>query len=454
MGHWAERLVEEVAANVGADPDREEVRRALIVAGQEMEVLAGRVFGVGGRRSMQIDTGGLPLAEIPDLHSGSISSVDDVHEVPDPVNPLMSTVLQVVPLERVVPTAIPTGDALSIAGQLVADAAESGRLSREYVIEWLGHTHQGDGRIELLRKTLDPQQRINVPILGASIGGWWFQVSRRLVWITHETPDDGRLVELLFDEAGPGHPIALAASEAVLIAVPLTSQPLNWAFSARVWPEVVKEGVGRPWGKIAKAIHEFGIPIVTVDSASSRLEIACQVLLLAYWHGYIGGDEPGLAKAVALAFPKQVDRVRRGTGSPDSESAAALLLEGLIHPGFDPARGADANRRYVSRKASIAVMEHRKMEAAERYPWTQLGISERRFYKLLGRFAQKVNGRYRYDQPDLVHRMTAYLRQHDKKAEIRRLALGILHERGFGPEAARKWLQRHSPEQAVTAHPR
>ena len=39
-------------------------------------------------------------------------------------------------------------------------------------------------------------------------------------------------------------------------------------------------------------------------------------------------------------------------------------------------------------------MEHGKAEAPDRYPWTQIGISERRYYKLLPQFARKVNGRY------------------------------------------------------------
>jgi hypothetical protein len=49
-------------------------------------------------------------------------------------------------------------------------------------------------------------------------------------------------------------------------------------------------------------------------------------------------------------------------------------------------------------------MQHRKLESPDRYPWTQVGISERRYYKLLPLFAQKVNGRYDYDHDDVVAR--------------------------------------------------
>ena len=99
-------------------------------------------------------------------------------------------------------------------------------------------------------------------------------------------------------------------------------------------------------------------------------------------------------------------------------------------------------------------MEHRKAEAPDRYPWTQVGISERRYYKLLPQFAQKVNGRYDLDQDDVVTRMKAHLDQIDHKRDVRAAALDVLRSHGFGEEAARKWLQRHQPEEAVEAWPR
>jgi hypothetical protein len=176
--------------------------------------------------------------------------------------------------------------------------------------------------------------------------------------------------------------------------------------------------------------------------------------LKGYWHGYIGSDEPALANAIAMAYPRQVERIQRATGAPNNVSAAATLLEQLIRPGFDPSQGAEKTRRYVRRKASIAVMQHRKREAPDRYPWTQIGISERRYYKLLPRFAQKVNGRYDLDHHDVVARMKAHLDGTDKVRSIRTAALNVLQSHGFGEEAARKWLQRHRPEEAVDAWPR
>jgi hypothetical protein len=187
---------------------------------------------------------------------------------------------------------------------------------------------------------------------------------------------------------------------------------------------------------------------------STPEEIACQVVLKGYWHGYLGGGEPALANAVAMAYPQQVERIRRMTRAPSTTSAAATLLEQLFRPGFDPAQGAEATRRYVRRKASITVMEYRKAEAPGRYPWTQVGISERRYYKLLPLFAQKVGGHYSVDREDVVTRMKNYLDGVDHQRAVRGAALDVLRSHGFGPEAARKWLQRHRPEEAVDAWPR
>jgi len=251
-----------------------------------------------------------------------------------------------------------------------------------------------------------------------------------------------------------GDAATLAAVEPILIAVPMTRQPADWAFTARIWTEGVRRDTDRPWSKLAKAIHGHGIPTITVDSASTPYEIACQVILKGYWHGYISGGEPALANAVAMAYPRQVERIQRVTRAPTGVSAAATLLEQLIRPGFDPAQGAEATRRYVRRKASIAVMQYRKLEAPDRYPWTQVGISERRYYKLLPLFAHKVNGRYDLDQDDVVARMKAHLDRVDKAHTVRAAALDVLRSRGFGEEAARKWLQRHRPEEAVYAWPR
>jgi len=229
---------------------------------------------------------------------------------------------------------------------------------------------------------------------------------------------------------------------------------VDWAFAARIWLGGAQRPTDRRWSTLANAVHGHGLPTITVDAKSTPQEIACQVILKAYWHGYLGGDEPGLARAVEAAYPQPVERIRRQTHAPTAASAAAKLLEQLIHPGFDPAQGAEATRRYVRRKASIVVMEHRKHENPDRYPWTQVGISERRFYKLFPLFANKVNGRYDYDQDDVVAGMRAHLDVRDNDRAVRGAALDILRSRGFQDEAARKWLQRHRPEDALHAWPR
>jgi hypothetical protein len=455
MGHWSESLVDELAQELGGNPDRQVLMDALDRAGREMEYLSGRSFRPLHRTTSVFVPNGLPFVDIPDMRVGSMESGAPVWEVPDPVNPELAAVLQVASLADPAPKAAPDADALWFAGQLVAHASQTGDLSGDYVLRWLGTSVDAEQRKELFRRVMDPAVRFNVPVLGVSISGWWFQISRRLIWVTSKTEDEGRLWEPLLDKTMTGNKLLpLVAAEAILIAVPMTRQPAERAFTARIWTERVRSPIDRPWSKIAKAIHYHGIPTITIDPISTPYEIACQVLLKGYWHGYIKGDEPALANAIAVAYPRQVARIQRETRAPNTVSAAATLLEQLIRPGFDPAQGAEATRRYVRRKASIAVMEYRKGEAPDRYPWTQIGISERRYYKLLPQFAQKVNGRYDLDHDDVVARMKAHLDDVDHVRAVRAATLDVLRSHGFSEEAARKWLQRHRPEEAKDAWPR
>ena len=459
MGHWSEDLADDLAEDLvrrhGESPDRRLLVEILAEVGKEIDVLAGRSFRPLHRATATIYSGGLPLVEVPDMQVGPMETTAEVWAVPDPVNAQMATTLQVMPIDPPVRKASPPAEALVTAGCLIADASRAGLLEGGYVVRWLGAHTDGERRRDLFRRVMDPMFRFYVPVLGEMANGWWFQIARRLIWVTSETNGDGRLVELLLDgETTGGEAVPLVATEPVLIAAPMTRQPVEWAFTARIWAEGVQRPNDRPWSILAGAIHGHGIPTITLDSASTPEEIACQVVLKGYWHGYIDSDEPALARAVANAYTQPVARIQRQTHAPTRESAAAMLLEQLIRPGFDPAQGAEATRRYVRRKASIVVMEHRKREAPDRYPWTHVGISERRFYKLLPLFADKVNGRYDYDHDDVVTRMKVHLDKRDRKREIRAAALELLRERGFSEAAARKWLQRHEPEQAINAWPR
>jgi len=416
MGHWSEDLVdglaEDLAQRHGENPDRHRLAEILLEVGKGIETLAGRSFRSQHRATLTFEPCGLPLVEVPDMVVGPMETNADVWAVPDPVNPQMATTLQVTPLGTVARKAASVADALWTAGLLVAEASQAGALNGDYVVRWLGTRVHPDHRKDLLRSVMDPAFRFHIPLLATSIGGWWFQITRRLFWITGETDDDGRLVAVLLDrETTGGQAIPLVATEPVLIAAPMTRHPVDWAFNARIWTEGVQLPNDRPWSILSPAIHGYGIPTITLDPASTRQELACQVVLKGYWHGYIGPDEPALAKAVAAAYPRQVASIQRRTHAPNVESAAAMLLEQLIRPGFDPAQGAEATRRYVRRKASIVVMEHLKRESPDRYPWTHVGISERRYYKLLPLFADKTNGRYDYDHADVIARMKTHLEQ-------------------------------------------
>jgi hypothetical protein len=455
MGHWSEDLVDEVARKVGGSPDRRMLVEMSAAAGRELEILSGRTFHSPRRATSVFEPNGLPLVEVPDVQVGSIESARGVWEIPDPVDPDHATVMQLLPLEPPVRKAAPVAEALSIGGQLVSSAFSAGALSANYVIDWFGRYSERDQVQRHLRRLMDPSLRFHVPVLGVAIDGWWFQIARRLLWVTKEMEDEGRLVELvLTGKTSDGKALPLAATEPLLIVARMTQQPVDWAFAARIWPGGAQRPTNRRWSILANAVHGHGLPTITVDAKSTRQEIACQVILKAYWHGYLDGDEPAFARAIEAAYPQPVERIRRQTRAPTAASAAAKLLEQLIHPGFDPAQGAEATRRYVRRKASIVVMEHRKQENPDRYPWTQVGISERRFYKLLPLFANKVNGRYDYDHDDVVARMRAHLEARDSEGAVRGAALDVLRSRGFQDEAARKWLQRHRPEEAVHAWPR
>jgi hypothetical protein len=138
---------------------------------------------------------------------------------------------------------------------------------------------------------------------------------------------------------------------------------------------------------------------------------------------------------------------------PDNVSAAATLLEGLLRPGFDPARGAESTRRYVSRKASLAILERKKLDHATLRPWESFGIGERYYYKLLKRLASKESGSHLVDET-VGQRIFKYLRGRDEHIETKTQLMELLQVRGFSRSAARKWLYRHRPEEALSAWPR
>lgn len=456
VGHWSEQLEEQAAREIGLAPGegRERLRAMLEVVGREVDLLAGRTFGRNERTTVTIAAQPLPFAEIPDLDPDSMEADGEAWAVADPVNRQMATVLQLGRIEAPPGQSIPIADALWVAGHFVADLSRAGRLTRDWVFWWLANELEPGRLKEVLRTVFDQNTRFHVPLGATGYGGWWFQVARRLFWVTKDTPDDGRLLEPLQDlDKDAKAPMILAAGEPVLIVARVTSHPTDWAMSARIWTEVTRP-TDRPWRVMADAIHHVGIPILTTDGEWSPEELGSQLVLLAYWHGYLGKDEPGLVGALLQAYPRPVARIQRATGV-DVQSAAAMLLEGLLRPGFDPARGAQASRRYVARKASIAVLNHRKAEMYP-HPWEFLGVSERYYYKLLRRFAPRIGGRYEVDD-EVMARIRTYLSAEDLRrdsAAPRQMAMEVLEGRGFKRAAARKWLQRHRLEDAIDAWPR
>ena len=343
---------------------------------------------------------------------------------------------------------MPVGRALRAAGNLVHATAQSGLLSRDYMMPWLGHTFPPEERTEFLRSLLDPSNHVHVPVAFGAGGGWWFQVARRLLWVTKAT-EEQRLLEPLFPDGDDGLR-ALVAVEPLLIVGRITSHPADWAMAVRIWPSVERPvAMASRWRHVAGAIRDHGIPVLPVDPQSTSEEIQCQLLLLAYWHKYIGADEPEIADAIGSAYPGPSERVARATRAPDRRAAAAILFEGLLRPGFDPSMGAAAARRYVSRKATIAILNYRKTTGVGVRSWEALGVSERRYYKLLKQFAPKVGSRYEVDA-SVLEQIRAHLISRDQKTETHAAAMELLQQRGFSYAAARKWLQRHDPQRRAS----
>jgi hypothetical protein len=449
VGHWAETLEDEVAARLGANVDRSKLRPLLREAGTEIELLAGQRFGPIERRTETMDSGGLPFIDVPSIHVADYKVDNEAWAVPDLVDPTRANVLQLGRFPQLAHRAVGLGEALWIAGHLIAAALKNRWLSPEYLQWLLANGLDHERRLAFFKTLIDPASRVQIPIAATSYGGWWIQISRRLLWVTNRTPDEPRLVVPVFatNEKLRG----LVGAEPILIAAPITTHPVNNACIVRIWPPVHR--ASRPWRMVARAVHAHGIPIVSIDENSTAEEVGCQLVLGALWHQQVPKEELGLASAVASAYPKAVARIMRSASMPNTQSAAALLLEGLLHPGFDPALGAASIRRYVNRKARIAILEHRKADDPGARAWESLGVSERFYYKLLKRHAPKVAGRYQVDDR-VLDRIRSYLQEQDGGAEKRRAALDLMQERGFTEAAARKWLQRHRIEDAISARPR
>ena len=428
--------------------DRERLAAIAQAAGTEIETLVGHNLGPK-QNSVSVDTCGLPFVELPGLLIGSQSCPTGMWPIPNPVDRQRATVVQLGPVPQTVDRAMTVASALRAAAAVVHAAAQGEFLTRGFMLGWLSQYPPAE-RTALLHDLLHPTYRLHVPVAMGALEGWWFQVTRRLLWVT-AAANEQRLVEPLFPDADEALR-RLAAVEPLLIVGRVTSCPADWAMAVRIWPSASRPA-DRPWRHVAGAIHDHGIPILSLDPESTVEEIQCQLLLLAHWHKYIGADEPEIADAIAAAYPQAVKRIARGTGAPDTRAAAALLFEGLLRPGFDPARGAAAARRYVSSKATIAILNHRKTSDGSMRPWEALGVSERRYYKLLKRFAPKTGTRYEID-PNVLDQIRSHLFDRDEEIGTHAAAMELLQDRGFSYAAARKWLQRHPYSEALTARPR
>jgi hypothetical protein len=447
MGHFAEGLASEVKEKLGISGDENDAE-ILGYARQvqaQIELLTGHRLE-GEQMRLNIEPNGLPFVPTLDAQAATLQVSPETWPIADPVHPEFANVLQVRRVQDVLPRAVPKAEALAAAAALLAHAHISGQLALAPRV-WFAQASKAGPVAEFGRRLMDAGRHTHVPVVAGWFEGWWLQVSRRIQIMTNDTPDDPGLVEML---APPGNGLAVIAGEPILIAARMTEHPSDWVFAARVW--IADPEVRRPqnWRSMARAVHGHGVPIVSLDDHSTLEEITAQVLLLAYWHGYIDRNEATLIPAsLTAAFPRQVARVMHGTEVSSREEAAVLLFERLLSPGFDPTRGAGSIRNYITRHATTLIRAYRTSNRKSQ-PWDALRVSERYYYKLLARFGHKgLDGRYEEDK-DVEARIRTYLRDRQRHGD----AMALLRVRGFGDAAARKWLQRHSLDEIVTARPR
>ena len=454
MGHRADENLPELKSSLGikGDAHDEELLALLRAAQEQIEHLAGRRFGAGGPKALRIAANGLPFVEISDLQTDARFRSDEaVWPVPDPVNGEVARILEMRPPDQLAASAGPLSAPLRTAAGLVATGVSEAAFTKA-VWHWLAATRQQGLFEEVFRDAMDPGIHVHVPIVGASVEGWWVQISRRLLVVTKETPDDRHLVETLLQRPkGP----ALVVTEPLIIVARLTEHPVVWAMPIRVW---ITAGT-RPttaWRILTgpAAIHRYGLPVLSVDGESTVEETTAQLLLAAYWHGYLEGDGHEIPAALVAAFPDEVRSIERRTDARDLTDAATRLFERLLRKGFDPLVSAETMRHYVRNHARTIVRAHRSKEWTGS-PWQRLDISEGYYYKLLRRrgVPKGHDGRYAVDD-GLIEDLRRELDRSSESRERRQLALGLLLDRGFSREAARKWLQRHAIEEALGAWPR
>lgn len=455
MGHWAEENLPELKRQLGiTGPEHDEELRSYARAAQDqIERLAGRRFGRVRHGTFHIKSNGLPFVEVDDLNVDGqpVGSDTPTWPVPDPIHPQYARILQVNTPLRVAPRAEPLPAAIRVAARLIVPGVTEEVFTS--AVWWWLKGERDEGRLEeVFRWAMEPDTHVHVPIVATNVDGWWVQISRRLLLVTMETPDDGPLVEVLLHT--PGQP-ALVATEPLITIARLTEHPVTWAMPIRVWITAGKQR-SLTWSVRSgpEAIHRYGLPVVSLDGESTVEEATAQLLLSAHWHGYLAGDGHEIPPALASAFPHEVGRIRRGTGDPDDLSAATRLFGRLYRKGFDPSCSAETMRHYVRRHARTIVQAHHSAQRTDQ-PWRQLGISESYYYKLLRKrgVPKGPDGRFIVDETTFEE-IRGELEDRAAERDRRQAAIELLTLRGYGEANARKRVQRYGPEGAIADSPR
>jgi len=232
MGHWAEGRLPELKQQLGISGDEHDAELLPYVrqAQSEIEVLAGHRFE-SRPFALHIDHGGLPFVATLDMQTATMRANSECWPIADPIHPEFANILQIGRAQNLASQAIGKAEALCAGAAVLAAVHRDGWLSLA-PRAWFVEQRKARPALEFGRELMDQGRHVQVPVATFGVGGWWVQLSRRIYFITKDTPDEPSLVELLMP---PGDGLALVAGEPILIVARMTEHPSDWAFVARVW---------------------------------------------------------------------------------------------------------------------------------------------------------------------------------------------------------------------------
>lgn len=172
---------------IKGDEHDAELLRDTRQAQSEIELLTGHPFE-GERLALQVGSGGLPFVPTLSLQTATLEVPPEVWPIADPVQPEFSNVLQVARTQNPASHAVAKADALSAAGVVLAAVHRDGRLLLAPYVWWEEQVKTRPA-VEFGRELMDQARFVHVPVATAEFEGWWVQLSRRIYFVTKDTPE-------------------------------------------------------------------------------------------------------------------------------------------------------------------------------------------------------------------------------------------------------------------------